>query len=139
MDWPIGHQVDRAEYEISRILQRRTQLSTTNTYYQLYTQLRNLHLQLEREKKLIEIARERIDLAESVLKDEAENYSFGKVTLNDYIQAVNALDTTRFNKISHEALYKKLIVEWLRLLDRLVQFRDIQPELDALKGHTRSH
>ncbi len=124
VDWPLPDRVDRARFETSKILERRTRLSTVNTYHRLYTQLRNLYLQMEREEKLIRIADERIALAESVLEDEAENYSFGKITLNDYIQAVNALDTNRFNKITHESLHKKLLVEWLRLTDRLVRDAD---------------
>ncbi|MCF7872898.1 MAG: TolC family protein [Candidatus Omnitrophica bacterium] len=133
LDWPFGHQIERAEYEISKILERRSKLTTENTYHRLYTQLRNLYLQLKREKKLIEITDKRIELAKAVLEDEAENYSFGRVTLNDYIQAVNALDSNRFNKILHEVLYKKLLVEWLRLTDRMVQYRNIEPEIKDLE------
>ncbi|MFP4473445.1 MAG: TolC family protein [Candidatus Omnitrophota bacterium] len=134
LEWPIGHQTERAQYEISRILERRTRLSTVNTYYRLYTQLRNLYLQIQREQRLIDIAQQRIELAQAVLDDEAENYSFGRVTLNDYIQAVNALDANRFNKIARESLYKKLVVEWQRLTDQLVQLRGVTRELEQLKS-----
>lgn len=132
IDWPFGHQVERAKYQISKILERRTKLNTVNTYQRLHTQLKNLYLQLQKEEKLIKITNERIKLAESVLEAEAENYSFGQVSLNDYIQAVNALDTNRFNKIFHEAVYKKLLVEWLRLTDKLVQDKDIKLQLEDL-------
>ncbi len=130
LEWPFTHQVERAQYEVTKILERRTRLSTMNTYHQLYAQLSNLYLQLRREKKLIDITDTRIELAEAVLEDEAENYSFGKVSLNDYIQAVNALDANRFNKVLHEALYKRLLVEWFRLTDQLVKKGDV------LKGDT---
>jgi len=50
--------------------------------------------------RLVEVATEKIELAEAILKDEEENYSFGKVTLNDYISAVNTLDTQRFNRVN---------------------------------------
>jgi len=72
-------------------------------------------------------------LAEAILEDERENYSFGRVTLNDYIQAVNNLDSNRFNKVLHESLYRKLKVEWLRLTDRLVQPKDIDIRLEGLE------
>jgi len=121
IDWPFGNQVDRADYEVAKIQGRKRELALENTYHQLYVQLLNLALELEREKQLIEIADERIDLAESVVSDETENYSFGKVSLNDYIQSVNVLDANRFNKITHESLHKKLLVEWMRLTDKLVQ------------------
>ena len=38
-EWPFMDQVDRAEYEISKINNRRRQLVTNNTYFKLYTQL----------------------------------------------------------------------------------------------------
>jgi len=42
------------------------------------------------------------------------------VTLNDYISAVNVLDSNRFNLILHSVEYKKLIIERLRITDKLV-------------------
>ena len=120
LEWPFGDQVDKAEYEVSQIADDRQKLITTNTYYRIYTQLQNLDLQIEREKNLGKIADERITLAVSILEDETENYSFGKVTLNDYIQAFNDLDSNRFNKIERDVTYRKLVVEWLRLTDQLV-------------------
>ena len=74
-------------------------------------------------------AGDKIVLSEEILKDEAENYSFGKVTLNDYIDAVNRVDENKFNRILHTVNLKKLLVEWLRLTDRLVV-----KELDELAG-----
>jgi outer membrane protein TolC len=69
---------------------------------------------------LVSIAKEKINLAESILKDETENYSFGKINLNDYIQAVNTLDDNRFNLVSHDIRMQKLALEWRRLADELV-------------------
>ena len=65
----------------------------------------------------------KIKLAEDILLEEVKNYSFGKVTLNDYIDAVNRLDENRFNKISYIVMFNKLVVEWLRLTDKLVDKR----------------
>lgn len=124
--WPVKNQVEKAEHNVSKILADKTRLETQNTYYRLYAQLISLYLQIERESKLIKIADEKIALARAILKDETENYSFGKVTLNDYIQAVNTLDSNRFNKVLHESLHKKLLIEWLRLMDQLISRKDIQ-------------
>jgi outer membrane protein TolC len=129
-DWPFPDQVERAEYEISKIQHRQTKLSNQNKYLQLYTDLRNLYLQFERETALLKIADDKIELAEAVLKDEAENYSLGRVSLNDYIDAVNRVDENKFNKISRVVQLKKLIVEWLRLTDKLVGEK-VLGELDA--------
>jgi len=61
----------------------------------------------------------------AVLEDETENYSFGKVSLNDYISAVNVLDSHKFNQIEHDVQYRKSIIELLRLTDQLVDRKDI--------------
>lgn len=124
--FPFGNRVEKAEHEVSKVLADKTRLETQNTYYRLYAQLIGLYLQIERESKLIKIADEKIALARAVVKDETENYSFGKVTLNDYIQAVNVLDSNRFNKVFRESFQKKLLVEWLRLMDQLVSRKDIK-------------
>ena len=40
--------------------------------------------------------------------------------LNDYIDAVNVLDNNRFNQISRELQWRRLVVEWRRITDGLV-------------------
>ncbi|MBU0468697.1 MAG: TolC family protein [Candidatus Omnitrophica bacterium] len=121
MDWPIGEQVEEAEYETSKITLSKTRLTTKNTHFQLHTDLKNLHRQIIKEKEIIEIIEQKIELAKAVLVDETENYSFGKVTLNEFIQAVNTLDDNRFNKTLHSVEMRKLIVEWLRMTDQLIR------------------
>jgi len=86
MEWPISDQVEGAGYEISKIALDKQRLTTVNTYYKLYTDIKNLYQTINREEQLGAIAEEKIGLAQSVLDDETENYSFGKVTINDYIQ-----------------------------------------------------
>ena len=95
-------------------------LSNKNKYEDLHTNLKNLYLQIQREQKLIGISKTKITLAEAVLKDEAENYSYGKVTLNDYITAVNLVDENRFSYTENSVKLNKLLIEWLRLTDQLV-------------------
>ena len=120
IEWPFGDKAGKAKNEIARIEHKKTVLANQNKYEDLKTNLTNLYLQIEREKTLIETADRKVALSESVLVDEAENYSFGKVSLNDYLDAVNRVDENRFNKISHTVQLNKLLVEWLRLTDRLV-------------------
>jgi len=128
VEWPFPDQVDRAEYETGRINLRQIRVSNQNKYLQLYADLRNLELAIRREQDLIRLADDKIRLAEEVLKDEAENYSFGKVSLNDYIDAVNRLDTNKFNRIAHRMRLKKLKIEWLRLTDQLVNQKVINQD-----------
>ncbi|MFC1710023.1 TolC family protein, partial [Candidatus Omnitrophota bacterium] len=126
MDWPFPDQVERAEYEAAKIVLEKTKLSTLSTHFKLYTDIKNLSIEMGSEKDLLDIAKEKIGLAKSVLEDETENYSFGKITLNDYIDAVNVLDNNRFNEILHNAQYYKLLIEWLRITDQLISKEDIQ-------------
>jgi hypothetical protein len=123
VEWPFPDEVDRAAHEVSIIDERKTKLSSQNKYIQIFTDLKNLDIAISRERKLLEIAEEKIKLSEDILKEESENYSFGKVTLNDYIDAVNRLDVNRFNKIFRIVQMNKLMVEWLRLTDILVDRR----------------
>lgn len=118
--WPVGRSVDTAKHKIAQIEYRKTVLSNQNKYEDLHTNLKNLYLQIRRQQRLIKISQQKIKLAEAVLRDEAENYSFGKVTLNDYIDAVNRVDESRFNYTEHTVSLNKLLIEWLRLTDQLV-------------------
>lgn len=118
--WPIGRSVDKAKQSIAKIEHKKTMLSNQNKYEDLRTNLKNIYLQIEREQQLITVAKKKIKLSQSILKDEAENYSFGKVSLNDYIIAVNRVDENRFSYTEHSVKLNKLLVEWLRLTDQLV-------------------
>ena len=118
--WPIGRSVDKAKQSIAKIEHKKTMLSNQNKYEELRANLKNIYLQIEREQQLITVAKKKIKLSQSILKDEAENYSFGKVSLNDYIAAVNRVDENRFSYTEHSVQLKKLLVEWLRLTDQLV-------------------
>ena len=120
MEFPYPHTQQRAELGVARIFAEKSRLTTQNTYYRLRQQLAALQLEMAREVQLAKIADEKIALARKVVRDETENYSFGKVTLNDYIQAVNSLDNNRFSKILHESLLRRRQLEWQRLTDTLV-------------------
>lgn len=126
LEWPFPDQVDRAEYEASKIDLKKTRLSNRGTHFQLYTDIKDLSIQMKSTQKLWGIAKEKIGLAKSILEDETENYSFGKVSLNDYIDAVNVLDNNRFNEIANAVQCKKYLIEWLRITDRLVVGKDIK-------------
>ncbi len=126
LDFPFPDQVDRAEYYIDEIEERKSRLTTNNVYYSLYNDIKNLALAIKREEKLYKIADDKIELAQDVLEAESENYTYGKVTLNDYIDAVNSLDRTRFNKVTHEQQLRKYKIEWLRLTDKLISRSEIR-------------
>ncbi len=118
--WPFPDQVSRAGLETSKIADKKTRLSNANKYVQLRTDLKTLIIQIKSEEKLISIAEEKIALAESILKDETANYSYGKVSLNDFIDASNRVDENKFSKILRSVQLKVLKTEWLRMTDRLI-------------------
>ncbi len=123
--WPIGKSVNKAKKQVAQIEHKKTILSNKNKYAELRINLKNLFIQVQREKKLVEVAQQKIKLSESVLKDEAENYSYGKVTLNDYISAVNRVDENQFSYTDHSVQLNKLLIEWLRLTDQLVNEKQL--------------
>ncbi|MFC1589918.1 TolC family protein [Candidatus Omnitrophota bacterium] len=125
IDWPFPGQVERAQYQTMKIREKKAGLTSENTHIKLYTTLKNLTNEIDTEKGLIATAKEKIDLAQSIVDDETENYSLGRATLKDLIDEINKLEENKFSKISHEVRLKKLMVEWLRLTDTLITKREI--------------
>ncbi|MBU0477910.1 TolC family protein [bacterium] len=120
VEWPIIGQKERAQHKLSKIALRKQQLSNQGTYAGLRTKLKNIYDAIVREKELITIADKKIRLAEDIVRDETRNYSYGKVTLNDFIDQINELEDNKFNKINHIIQLRKLIIEWMRLTDNLI-------------------
>lgn len=125
ISFPIGRHVGKAQYEITRIQHQKTLLANQNKYEDLRTSLKNLHSQIRREQKLMDISEQKIKLAEAILRDETENYSFGKVSLNDYIDAVNTADENRFSYTAHSVQFNILQAQWQRLTDQLVDEKTV--------------
>ncbi|MBN1493848.1 MAG: TolC family protein [Candidatus Omnitrophica bacterium] len=123
--YPFFDQVERAQHGIAKVEEEKSQITTDNVYYRLYRDIRNLALGIEREQELLALADEKIKLSEAVLEDETKNYTYGKITLNDYIDAVNRRDNNLFNKITRISNLKRLKIDWLRLNDKLVQRSDM--------------
>ena len=120
LQFPLGNQVDRAEAETAKIAERKRALGTVNADWRLSADLDNLALFIGREKELLDVSTQKIGLARSVLDEETENYTFGKVSLNDYIESVNRLDSVRFEEIDRFVQWRRLNLEWRRLTDSLV-------------------
>ncbi|MBD3271454.1 MAG: hypothetical protein GF384_02805 [Elusimicrobia bacterium] len=132
IELPVPSSVERAQYRTALIENRKSVLNRANTYSRLSTQLRNLYENIQTEKQLISIAEEKLMLGEEILEDETENYSYGRVTLNDLIQEINKHDQNRFNKILSELRYKTLVLEWQRLTDQLITRDKIKTPIKPL-------
>ncbi|MFH1727165.1 MAG: TolC family protein [Pseudomonadota bacterium] len=120
LNLPLPNQVKKATLENSKIAAKKIKLTANNIYYELNKKINELYININRQKALISLTQEKIKLAQKILKAEKENYTYGKVTLNDYIDAVNKLDSNRFNLISHEMLLGQLVIEKLRIMDQLI-------------------
>ena len=126
MEWPFyPNQVERAEYETSKISLEETRLSNTNVYFRLQREIKNLHINLKRQRLMLDISEKKKVVSKAVVKDETENYMYGKITLNDFIQAVNAHDNARLSIVIRQAQIDRLMVERLRILDLLVTRKQI--------------
>mgnify|MGYP003341190304 CR=1 FL=1 len=117
---PFQNKQAKARVEMSKLTKKKTAFSTESTTQQLLTTIQNLHLALITQKTLVDTAIKKKSLAADILKSESENYAYGKIELNDYIQAVNRYDTSRFDEIDQKITYQQLSVEWKRITDQLV-------------------
>ncbi|MFH1768580.1 MAG: efflux RND transporter permease subunit [Candidatus Omnitrophota bacterium] len=120
-----GGEHERARYETARINEKKARLSHSNRLVSLKTDVGNLYEAIQRERSLYELADKKLVLAEEVLKDETENYSYGRISLNDLIRAVTDRDSKRFDKTARMAELNRLFIECLRITDRLLQRDDL--------------
>jgi hypothetical protein len=125
MEYPFPGQVERAEYETSKVERKKRELERVNTHIRIYTELRNIFEEIKTTRELIKIAEKKIEVAQSIVDDDTINYSYGKVILNNFIDEVNQLDLNKFSKIQQSIKLKKLIIDWLTLTDRLVRKKDL--------------
>lgn len=120
MEYPITGEKHRAMKKISQQELKKTLISFTNTHSEIYTDILNLYSQLEKEKKLVDLYERKISIAEDILKDEKQNYSYGRIKLNDLITARNTLEEVKVDKIYHVIQHHLLLIEWQRITDTLV-------------------
>ncbi|MBU0571847.1 MAG: TolC family protein [Candidatus Omnitrophica bacterium] len=121
LDYPFPGQVEHAEQETAKVEHERRVLEKVNTHIRIYTELRNIYEEIKKTRELIKISEKKVEVAQSIVKDDTVNYSYGKVILNNFIDEVNQLDFNRFSKIQYNIKLKKLIVDWLTLTDQLVR------------------
>jgi len=103
---PLSNTQAKAGYEVSKLQHKETAIQNMTIDQRLITLIRNIHSALTAQKKLINVAIEKRRLAKQILKSESENYSYGKITLNDYISAVNRYDSARFDEIDRKISYQ---------------------------------
>ncbi|MBT5954708.1 TolC family protein [bacterium] len=119
-DLPLQNKLAKADYEVSKLESLKVDSQSLTDELMLITTIRNIYESLITQKRLIAIASSKREFAQKILDAESENYSFGKVTLNDYIGAVNRHDSLRLEEIKRKIDYQIMSVEWKRLTDRLI-------------------
>lgn len=119
--WPDSQ--EKARVEVAKIDQEAARLDALNIRYRMYADLKNLYLEIEHQKELIAKAKEKEVLAGRVAEYESEDYSYGRSTLNDVIQSINAKVASAYDVVEKEVRLRILIVELLRLTDTLVEER----------------
>jgi len=129
-EFPFPGQKENAQHEYAKVDLEKIKLSSSNKKIQLKTDLNNLFIQINKQKELVDIAEKKISVSEAIVKDETRNYSHGRISLNDLIQAINTLEENRFKFVYHKIALKNLMLEWLRLTDRLIERKNI----DTLSG-----
>ena len=126
LDLPlITGQKERARYETAKIENKIQKLSKKSSFASLVSKIKNLRLKISAQKKISGLAREKISAAENVLKEERAYYNRARSSLNDLISAINGLEQAKFSAISAEIALNKLIVDYLRVTDRLVRKNEI--------------
>lgn len=125
VEYPFFNSKARANYEVAVLDKQKALLSMENISFSLAERIHNILLEIEQERKLLEISQKSKKLWEAVVEDESKNYIFGKATLNDYIAAVNKLDDSRFDCVRHLMNIKRLKLSYLRLTDQLVSDKDV--------------
>jgi len=99
---------------------KKKKLSNQKSIFDLKLYVNDLLRRLLHQKKLIELAKEKKDLAEKILRAEKKNFFIGRKTLNDLILAKQSLVNSRFNLIKQETIFQSLILELLKSTDQLV-------------------
>lgn len=120
LDIPVSNRSSKATYQVAKLVAEEQKIDNQSASDSLEVLLRSVHQGLEFQKNLIDISTQKRRVAQRILKAESENYSYGKITLNDYIDAVNRFDNARFQEIDRKITYQKLSIEWKRLSDQLV-------------------
>ncbi|MEK9657273.1 MAG: efflux RND transporter permease subunit [bacterium] len=104
-------------------------IETAATQESLQIQIRNIVAALESQTKRINIAKQKRVLAAYIFKEESKNYSYGNVTLNDYIDAVNRFDSIRLEELDHIMTRQQLCIELKRLTDTLVKSKGTERKM----------
>ena len=111
---------DKALLETAEIDYMKTLLSNEIKEENLKRMLKAIHTDIKKTQELLELNREKLRIAELILRDTAREYETGRTALRSYTDAINSLETVRYRNLHYKARINMLIIEWLRITDSLV-------------------
>ncbi len=120
LEFPFWQEKNKAVYKISKIENKKISLSSENLKRKLETDLKNIYNHIKLEEELIQSADKRIMLGQRIVKSETNDYLLARISLSDLIKSINDLESHKYNKVFHTVKLHTLRIEWLRLLDKLV-------------------
>lgn len=121
LELSFGKQKEKAAYAVAQLDLKNEKIKKENSLLLFRKNLFKLYSELQREKELIDLFSTKLDLAKKILKAERQNYNIGKATLNELITAQNNVVSNQYDNIYHKIYYQKLLLEWRRLTDTLIQ------------------
>jgi outer membrane protein TolC len=122
---PFMNKHEQWRYELAKTEQEKTKLLNLSIKEELRTDLEKLYLDIQATQKRLDIAKQQVAIASAVLRDENRYYLQGRSELNDLILAANNLEENRYLEIYLGMEHNILLIEWLRMTDRLIRRQDI--------------
>lgn len=110
-----------AREEVARLDERKARLNRRAGILDLNVNIENIRLELARERRLLELAGERLTSARRLYTAESRRYSIGRTSLVDLISARGLLRQAERGQARARTSYFKTRTEYNRLTDQLVR------------------
>lgn len=136
--FPWQNRQAKARVGDAKVAEKKAELTAAYTAQKLMVDIENSYVALQAQQELVDIAATRRQIASDILARESENYSFGRINLNDYIEAVNGFDNARLELVTREIEFQRLSIQWKRLTGQLVTNEVLKSAAEA-RPHQSEH
>jgi outer membrane protein TolC len=111
---------NQAKQQMARNEVQRTQAQIYNEVVSLLQTLQLLAVEWEGTQQQIAIQKQQIALSESVLQLEHIEYQYGRIGINDLLQAQNRLQEARLAKTNYKITLERIYLRWLHATNELL-------------------
>jgi outer membrane protein TolC len=118
--YPLGNRSAQADVEKIDLQIRRLENDLRNTRLELESAARNLYIQMQEIRKVLELNREQIDSAARKTEEEIKLYNQGRSQLTFVIQSRDNEENSKLIYADNAALYHKLLLQYAALMDELL-------------------